>query len=234
MRLSGKTAIVTGAGGNLGRAVARRLAAEGASVAVFDRNQVRGAALIAKLAGDHIAVPVDLMDPASVENGVRSVTDEFGGIDILCAAAGGFDMGPPVHETPAEVWTKMHDLNVGTLLPILAAVTPGMIERGRGRIVTVGANAAKSGVAGMGPYIAAKSAVMRITECASAELKDQGINVNCVLPSIIDTPENRAAMPKADPAKWVTPESLAGVVAFLSSDEAADIHGVLLQATGKV
>ena len=115
----------------------------------------------------------------------------------------------------AETWQKMMDLNLGTLLSALAAVTPGMIERGAGKIVTVGANGAKTGGKTMGPYAASKSAVMRVTESASAELKGHGINVNCVLPSIIDTPENRAAMPKADPGKWVTPESLAGVIAFL-------------------
>jgi len=84
----------------------------------------------------------------------------------------------------------------------------------------------------MGPYAASKSAVMRVTESASAELKSHGINVNSVLPSIIDTPENRDAMPKADPAKWVTPESLAGVIAFLCSDDAKDIHGALVPVTG--
>ena len=232
MRFAGKTVIVTGAAGNLGSAVAKKFAEEGASVALFGHRLEKVEAVADELSGDHAAFGVDLTDREATKNAIADVAEKLGPPDIVCAIAGGFDMGTPVHEVPGEDWQKMMDRNLGTLLSVLAAVTPGMIERGAGKIVTIGANGAKTGGKTMGPYAASKSAVMRVTESASAELKSHGINVNSVLPSIIDTPENRDAMPKADPAKWVTPESLAGVIAFLCSDDAKDIHGALVPVTG--
>ena len=232
MRFAGKTVIVTGAAGNLGSAVAKTFAKEGASVALFGHRLEKVEAVAKELSGNHAAFGVDLTDREATKKTVAEVTEKLGPPAIVCAIAGGFDMGTPVHEVPAVDWQKMMDLNLGTLLSVLAAVTPGMIERGAGKIVTIGANGAKTGGKTMGPYAASKSAVMRVTESASAELKSHGINVNSVLPSIIDTPENRDAMPKADPVKWVTPESLAGVIAFLCSEEAKDIHGALVPVTG--
>jgi NAD(P)-dependent dehydrogenase (short-subunit alcohol dehydrogenase family) len=232
MRFEGKTVIVTGAAGNLGSAVAKKFAREGASVALFGHKLEKVEAVAKDLSGNHAAFGVDLTDREATKKAVAEVTEKLGPPEIVCAIAGGFHMGTPVHEESAETWQKMMDLNLGTLLSVLAAVTPGMIERGSGKIVTVGANGAKTGGKTMGPYAASKSAVMRVTESASAELKGHGINVNSVLPSIIDTPENRAAMPKADPAKWVSPESLAGVIAFLCSDDAKDMHGALVPVTG--
>src|SRR4029453_9490067 len=101
-----------------------------------------------------------------------------------------------------------------------------------GKIVNVGAFAAQRGVADMGAYIASKSAVVRITEAMAAELRDKNINVNCGLPKIIDTPENRNSMPKADPRRWVAPEDLANVIAFLASDAARAVHGAAVPVTG--
>jgi NAD(P)-dependent dehydrogenase (short-subunit alcohol dehydrogenase family) len=123
-------------------------------------------------------------------------------------------------------------MNAGTLLNTVQAVVPAMLERRRGKIITIGANAAHKGMADMGAYCAGKSVVMRLSESMSAELRQHGINVNCVLPSIIDTPENRAAMPKADPGNWVAPQQLAAVILFLASDAAAAVHGALIPVTG--
>lgn len=232
MRFEGKTVVVTGAAGNLGSALARKFAAEGASVALFGHRREKVEALAKELNGNHLAIGVDLTDREATGNAVTEATEKLGPPSILCAVAGGFDMGMPVHEVAPETWQKMMDINLGTLLSVLSAVTPGMIERGAGKIITVGANGAKTGGKTMGPYAVSKSAVMRVTESASAELRGHGINVNSVLPSIIDTPENRAAMPKADPGKWVAPESLAAVIAFLASDDAADIHGALIPVAG--
>lgn len=124
------------------------------------------------------------------------------------------------------------DLNARTLIHIASAVVPPMLAEGGGKIVTVGANVAGKGLAHMGPYIAAKSSVIRLTEAMSAELRERGIQVNCVLPSIIDTPENRAAMPDADPGRWVNPRDLASVIAFLASDAARAIHGAAVPVVG--
>jgi NAD(P)-dependent dehydrogenase (short-subunit alcohol dehydrogenase family) len=107
-----------------------------------------------------------------------------------------------------------------------------MLKAGGGKIVNIGAFAAQRGIAQMAAYTAAKSAVIRLTEAMAGELREKNINVNCVLPSIIDTPENRNAMPDADPAKWVSPKDLANVIAFLASDEARAIHGAAVPVTG--
>jgi len=109
---------------------------------------------------------------------------------------------------------------------------PSMLAAGRGQIVTVGAQSAQRGQAGMGAYIASKSSVMRLSEAMSAELRHKNINVNCVLPSIIDTPQNRAAMPGTDPAQWVAAADLAQVIVFLASDAARAVHGAALPVTG--
>jgi NAD(P)-dependent dehydrogenase (short-subunit alcohol dehydrogenase family) len=107
-----------------------------------------------------------------------------------------------------------------------------MLAGGGGKIVNVGAFAAQKGSAGMAAYIASKSAVIRLTESMSAELREKNVNVNCVLPTTLDTPENRKAMPDADPRKWVAPDDLANVIAFLASDAARAIHGAAIPVTG--
>ena len=141
-------------------------------------------------------------------------------------------MGEAVHELPKDKWDLMMDINARTLLNTVEAVVPGMVEVGAGKIVTIGANAARQGMAGMSAYIVAKSAVIRLSESMSAELRGQGINVNCVMPSIIDTPENRAAMPDTDPSDWVSPEKLANVISFLCSEEASAVHGASVPVVG--
>ena len=175
---------------------------------------------------------VDLMMPAEIEAAVAQGRDEFGQINALAAIAGGFHMGETVHGLPADKWDLMMDLNARTLLNTTAAVVPGMIDNNSGKIVTIGANAARQGMANMGAYIAAKGAVIRLTETMSAELRSKGVNVNCVMPSIIDTPENRGAMPDADPNAWVSPEQLANVILFLCSEEASAVHGACIPVVG--
>lgn len=230
--LDGMTVAVTGAYGNLGKAVAARLAADGANLILVGRRQD---ALDAAFPGDEpnrVKVAVDLLDEAATAKALATAGQRFGGIDGLCAIAGGFNMGTAVHETPAEAWELMFDLNVRTLLNSVRAAVPGMVERGHGRVVTIGAQGAMKGGAKMGPYAAAKSSVMRITELMAAELGALGVTANCVMPSIIDTPENRKAMPKADPAKWVEPEDIAATIAFLLSPAANAVNGALIPVTG--
>lgn len=233
-RFENATAMVTGAAGNLGRAVAGRLADEGASLVLVDLDARAVQKIAAELDGHHIAIAVDLTDSDAVAEAMANADGQLGPIDALCAVAGGFSMGKQVHETVPDDWQSMQDMNVATLLSVLAVVTPGMIERKYGRIVTVGAAAALAGKPYMAPYCAAKSAVIRITESAAAELKAHGINVNAVLPSILDTPQNREAMPDADPGDWVSPASLAAVIAFLASSEADAINGALVPVSGRV
>lgn len=232
MDFEGRTILITGAAGNLGRAAAETFSGKGARLALLGSTIGSLDRAFPDERADRIKVAVDLLDADGVRDAVAKVESDLGPIHAVCAAAGGFHMGETVHETAPEAWQRMMDLNTGTLLNTVRAVVPGMIDRGAGKIVTIGANAATKGSAQMGAYIASKSAVLRLTETLSAELRGKGINVNCVMPSIIDTPENRAAMPKADPAKWVAPEKLAAVIAFLCSEEASAVHGALIPVTG--
>lgn len=208
-----RTVMVTGAAGNLGRAVEKAFADLGDTVVPVD-------------------LPTNLLDQAQVDAVVRKTIGEHKRIDVLCNLAGGFRMGSPVHETSDKDWNFLLDLNARTVLHTARAVVPHMIAAGGGKIINVGAYAAQKGAAQMGAYIASKSAVIRLTEAMAAELREKNINVNCILPTILDTPQNRAAMPKADPKKWVALEDLANVIVFLASEDAKAIHGAALPVAG--
>ena len=232
MNWENKVVVVTGACGNLGQAVAALFRQAGASLALLDLDRQRLEAQYGSEDDRQTFAAADLLDRAEVAAAFKAATDRFGRIDVLCNLAGGFRMGPPVHETTDQDWNFLFDLNARSVLHAVHAVVPQMIAAGRGAVVNVAASAALKGAAGMGAYCASKDVVIRITEAMSAELRDKGINVNCVLPSIIDTPENRAAMPASDPSRWVAPEALAKVIAFLASDDAAAIHGAAIPVTG--
>jgi NAD(P)-dependent dehydrogenase (short-subunit alcohol dehydrogenase family) len=231
--MTAQTVLITGAAGHLGQAVASTFRQRGARLVLADRN----ADLLKRAftdSGDVQLLPMDLLDREQVQAGVAAALARFGAIDACCHIAGGFRMGEAVHETTGATWDFLMDLNARSLVHVASAVVPAMCQRGRGSIVTVGAAAAAKGVANMGAYCASKSALIRLTEAMSAELKEQGVNVNCVLPSIIDTPENRAAMPDADASRWVAAQALAEVIAFLASDAASAIHGAAIPVTGRV
>ena len=227
-----QTVVVTGATGNLGRAVAQAFGERGANLVLIGHRREALASAFGADDARRLLAPADLLDRRQVDTAIRSALQRFGRVDVLCNIAGGFRMGPMVHETTDGDWGFLFDVNVRTMFNMVGAVVPHMIAAGSGRVVNVGAHAALKGVAGMGAYCAAKSAVIRLTESMAAELREKNINVNCVLPTIIDTPENRAAMPKADPKRWVAPEDLARIFVFLASDEARAIHGASLSVSG--
>jgi NAD(P)-dependent dehydrogenase (short-subunit alcohol dehydrogenase family) len=230
VNFSGKTCLITGAAGNLGRAVAGAFTAEGASLILMDHHEENLRSVYGSEGDGKRFALADLRDAQSVARALPAGTR----IDILCNIAGGFRMGQPVHETPEDTWDLMLGLNAKSVINCARAVVPGMLAGGRGKIVNIAALAGLSGKANMGAYSASKSAVIRLTESMSAELRDKGINVNCILPSTIDTPQNRADMPKADPRRWVAPEALADVVLFLASDAARAIHGAAIPVNGLV
>ena len=230
--LAGRCVLITGAAGNLGRAVAAAFAARGARLVLVDRDAQALRTAFGEDDAQRICLAADLLDAAQVDAALATAVARFGRVDALCNLAGGFRMGEAVHETSAATWDFLWKLNVRTLLEMAHAVVPHMLGHGGGRIVNVGAFSAQRGVAAMGAYCAAKDSVIRLTEAMSAELKERGINVNCVLPTIIDTPENRAAMPDADPSRWVAPADLANAIVFLASDEARAIHGAALPVAG--
>lgn len=220
-----RTVMLTGAAGNLGRAVARAFAQENLVLLDLKRGNLQDSER-------QLVLETDLLDAKSVQAAVDKAVQRFGGIDVLCNIAGGFRMGSAVHETSDKDWNFMLDVNARTVLNMARAVVPVMLKAGGGKMVNIGAFAAQKGAAQMGAYIAAKSAVIRLTETMAAELREKNINVNCVLPTIIDTPENRAAMPKADPKRWVAAADLAQVIVFLASDAARAIHGAALPVNG--
>lgn len=227
------TVCITGAAGHLGAAVAAWFAREGARLVLLDR-EAEGLRERYSPLPDAVMLPVDLLDREATAAAVAQAVAHVRHIDVLCHLAGGFHMGEPVHETPASAWDFMMDLNARSFIHIAAAVVPRMRAQGRGRIVAVGAAGGLKGGAAVGAYAASKSALMRLVESMSAELRDDGINVNAVLPSIIDTPPNRASMPDADVSRWVAPEALAEVIGFLASDAARAVHGALLPVLGRV
>jgi len=227
-----KTVMVTGAAGNLGRAIAAAFGERGANLVLAERKAELLVAAFGAESERSVFAPVDLLNQDDLDAAVHKARERFGRIDVLCNIAGGFRMGEPVHRTSDANWDFLFDINARTLLHAARAVVPQMIDAGGGKIVNVGAFAAQKGVAQMGAYVAAKSAVIRLTEAMAAELREKNINVNCVLPTIIDTPENRAAMPGTDPTRWVAPADLAHVIVFLASDAARAIHGAAVPVTG--
>ncbi|MDB5719426.1 MAG: putative oxidoreductase [Alphaproteobacteria bacterium] len=222
-----KVVAVTGGFGILGRAVVKELAEARARVVAIDiaeTSTVDGAAL--ELGG------VDGSHPSEAEAAVAAILEKFGRLDALVNIAGGFRW-ETVADGAIETWDWLYQTNVRTAVVMSKAVTEHLPAHGAA-IVIVGAAATARAAVGMGAYTAAKSGVARLTEALADEFKDRGIRVNAVLPSIIDTPANRSDMPKADFDRWVSPEALAKVVAFLISDDSAAITGALIPVTGGI
>lgn len=235
-RFDGKVALITGAAGNLGRVVAHAFAQEGASLVLVDLQLAGLQETQATIGGavDCLLVPTDLMLPEAVADMISQTLKHFHHIDILANIAGGFTMGPPLHETSDRDWDFMLNLNTRTVFNCCRAVIPSMLQHNRGAIVNVSARAALFGQPRMAPYCAAKAAVITLTESLAAEHRQSKIRVNCVLPSIIDTPQNRTAMPDADPNNWVPPIALAEVILFLASEAASCVTGAAIPVYGRM
>lgn len=227
--------IVTGAGGNLGAAVVELLAARGSRLVAMDRTGLSLDRVLGRIgpAERHIGVPgVDLGDPTACVALVEQALDRFGRIDGLVHTVGTFAMADIDHADPAH-WQHLFEANLLTALNMCRAVVPAMRRAERGSIVTIGATGAARAGKGMAAYASSKSAVLRLTESLADELKAQGMRANCVMPSTIDTPQNRAAMPNADTSRWVTPVQIAEVIAFLLSDAGAGVNGAAVPVSGR-
>lgn len=232
MDLAGKIAIITGGTGGLGVAVVERLANAGAMVVVpFVREDAFQA--LTKRIPAAIGIPLDLTDESATQAAYRTIATTHGGIDILINAAGGFAGGEPVHQTPWALWQAQLDINLKTAVISCAAAIPHLIARGGGAIVNVSSRTATQASANLAAYAAAKRAVLHLTEALAAELRPRDITVNAVLPSVIDTPANRSAMPKADYESWVKPEEIAAVIHFLVSPAARIISGAAIPVYGR-
>lgn len=227
--------LITGAAGNLGRAVAEAFSDRSKGLALLDISAAGLEATAASLPekAQTLTIETNLIDPTSVAAAVRSTLDKFGSIDVVANIAGGFRMGPPVHETTDDDWEFMMDLNARSVFNVSRATVPHLLENGGGRIVNVSARAATEGKGKMAPYCASKAAVITLTQSLAAEHKHANINVNCILPGTVDTPENRSAMPDANHAHWVPPAALADVVVFLASDAARCVTGAAVPVYGQ-
>jgi NAD(P)-dependent dehydrogenase (short-subunit alcohol dehydrogenase family) len=232
--MAGRVYVITGAFGVLGSAVAAAAAGQGVRLALIDYGKTPPGNLVQAVGPDALILGgVDLTDEAAATAAIEAVVSRFGCLDVLVNVAGGFRW-QTLEGSSANSWHALFKINVLTATNTSRAAIPHLKASSSGRIVNVGANGALKASLGMGAYAASKAGVHALTQSLAEELKDHGATVNAVLPSIIDTPANRADMPKADPATWVAPADLAAVILFLASEEARAVTGALLPVTGRV
>jgi len=231
MVLKNKRVAITGAFGTLGTAVVGRALAEGALVAALDH---AAAPKSPSEFGDAVLIGgVDLAEAQGAKSALAQAAEALGGLDALVNIAGGFAW-EKIEGSSLDTWDRMFRMNLLTAVAASQAALPWVLKSPSGRIVNIGAAGAIKAELGKGAYAASKSGVMRFTEALAEELKERGITVNALLPSIIDTPPNRADMPDADFARWVRPEQIGDAIVFLLSDRAQAITGSLIPVVGRV
>lgn len=229
-----RNVVITGAAGNLGSATAEYFKQQDEQLILLDHNQDRLDKLNDQLGGSAATYQVDLISLDSVKTTVANIIAAHAKIDVLANIAGGFTMGPLLHETPEKDWNFMFDLNARSVFNMCHEVIPHMINNGNsGRIINIAARAAEQGKGKMAPYCASKAAVITLTESLAAEHKLSDININCILPGTIDTPQNRKDMPDANFDHWVAPAELASVIGFLASAQANAVSGAAIPVYGK-
>ncbi|HUB84839.1 MAG TPA: SDR family NAD(P)-dependent oxidoreductase [Rhizomicrobium sp.] len=226
MSLEGKNCIVTGGAGALGATVVKTLTAAGARVMALDHAAIP--------AGQHGIGGIDLSDPAKAVAAIDKAAAEMGGLYAIVNIAGGFRW-ETLADGKVDTWDFLYNINLKTAVCASKAALPHLLKNKSGRIVNIGAGAAaKPAAAGMGAYTASKAGVAKLTESLAEETKAQGITVNAILPSTIDTAANRKDMPGADFSKWVKAEEIGDLIAFLLSDKASAITGASIPINGRV
>ena len=232
--LNEKVVLITGVTGTLGSATAQVFANNGAKLTLTGRDPYKLSQVTKRLNyADCVPQSCNLIDEQEVKLLIQTALDKFGRIDVLLNVAGGFSMGPHVHELTNKDFSSMFEMNFISTLNTCKAAIPIMLTQGSGKIINVSARAATEGKGKMAPYCISKSAVVTLTECLAAEHKQDNININCVLPGTIDTPTNRSDMPNADFSTWVPPEEIANMMLFLSSDHANSVNGAIVPVYGK-
>lgn len=219
-----RVAMITGAAGALGSSTADTFHDAGYRLVLLDRN-VDSFEERWKEKENVTCMQCELTDARDIEKAVDTALFAYGSIDVLLTIAGGFTMGPPVHELDEDTWDSLQNMNVRTVFLASRAVIPHMRKQRRGSIVTIGAQTALQGAANLAPYVVSKMSVIRLTECMAKENGSAGVRANCVLPAVIDTPANRRDMPDADFSQWTRPEAIADVLLFLASDASAAVNG---------
>jgi NAD(P)-dependent dehydrogenase (short-subunit alcohol dehydrogenase family) len=236
MTFSGKVILVAGGTGALGRAVSLAFQQVGARVVVTFRKQEDFDALQGAASAGGLRLegrPSDVTDESAVTELVAKTVARHGSLDVLVNAVGGYAGGKKLWDAEANVLDRMLALNLRSGYVLSRAAVPVMLRQGHGAIVNVAAKAALNHAGGEAAYAASKAAAVALLDCLAAELKGTGVRVNSILPSIIDTQANREAMPKADFAKWPTPEEIARVILFLCSDEGKVMHGATVPVYGE-
>ncbi len=233
--LENKVAIITGGTGGLGKAVTRAFLEAGAQTVVFHHMEARRTELTRFLDSEPerlTTLSVDVTQEVSVRDAVQDVFDRFGRIDILAHLAGGYIGDIPLAQTEETTWDYIMTLNLKSTFFCCKAVLNHMLDQESGKIVLVGSRGGVTPFPGAAAYAVSKAGVHTVTQAIASEVRGKNINVNAVLPGIIDTPANRQAMPDADFSKWVQPEDLAHVILFLASDESKEINGALIPVYG--
>lgn len=231
--MDARTIVITGGFGSLGRAAAKMALAQGYQVVLADMAEQLVGSDLADTAEVLVCGGVDISDLNQAQGVMEKAKSHFGDVSVLLNIAGGFHWAS-FESDQLDSWDRMHHMNVKTAIIASKAVLPHFIAQQRGSIVCVSAGAAVKGDVGIAAYAASKAGVSRFVESLAAELKERGIRVNAVAPSIIDTVPNREAMPDEDFTKWVSPEALANVMLFLASDDAEAVTGAVLPVTGRV
>jgi NAD(P)-dependent dehydrogenase (short-subunit alcohol dehydrogenase family) len=224
-----RVVLITGAKGGLGSFVTDRFLKNGDRVIGASRSIQRSDFADANF----VAVPTDFSDPTSVQALVDQAIAQFSRIDVLVHVVGGFAGGTPVHETDEKTWTQMMDQNLTSAFHVVRALMPQMRQAGSGRLIAVGSKAAEQPHAKLGAYVVSKTALVTLIRTVALENADRGITANLVLPGTMDTPANRAAMPKADHSQWVPPADVAEVIFWLASDAASQVNGAAIPVSGR-
>ncbi len=236
MTFAGKVALITGGTGALGRAVTAAFAEAGARVAVtyIVDAEIPDCKTCLGSRSDAVAfLKADVTKESEVEQLVRTSVERLGRIDILLNLVGGYVGDLPVAELSEATWDRMLSMNLKSTFLCCKHVVPIMKQGGGGRIVNISSRAAIKVFPGISAYAAAKAGLLAFTEVLASEVLKDGITVNAILPSVIDTPANRQAMPKADYSQWVKPDEIARVLLFLCSDAAREISGAAIPVYGR-
>jgi len=217
--------VIAGGMGALGRALVARFKQRGDRVVVLDHT--KGANDDSKGDADLMLLDVDLNDTGSTGQAFNTVVNTFGRLDAVISVAGGF-VYEEVGSGSVDAWDSMYSMNLRTAVVTCQAALPLLRAHGAGQIVCIGADAVGKGRAGLGAYSASKAGVMELVRTLAIENRDHGITVNAVLPSTLDTPANREAMPDADPSRWVSLDAIGSLIMFLASSQATQISGACI------
>ena len=236
MTKQNRNVLITGGTGILGSAVTKAYLAQGDNVAVtylFENEVENFKKFNPDLFEDVTFLFANVTEETEVQKTIEEFVSQFGSLDVLVNIVGGFVGGIPAAELEEDRWDFMMNLNLKSVFLCCKTVIPHMAARGYGKIINVSARAGLKGEAGLSAYCVSKGGVRTLTESLAAEVMDSGVNVNAIMPSIMDTPMNREAMPDEEHDRWVAPADVAKVICFLTSDDATIINGAAIPVYGR-